>query len=111
MITEEKINRNYLIWIDSLKKYDCYSDKLIELYGESIKSASFAMNESAGCAYVGSLLDTVLFKLCTIATHINENAFGGEENKLHQSLNVKKESLMKVLLLQHISPKKILLSC
>lgn len=33
MITEEKINRNYLIWIDSLKKYDCYSDKLIELYG------------------------------------------------------------------------------
>ena len=103
MITEDKINRNYIIWIDSLKKYNCYSDKLIELYGESIKSASFAMNESAGCAYVGSLLDTVLFKLCTIATHINESAFGGEETKLHQSLNVKQERLMKVLLLQHIS--------
>ena len=49
-ITEEKINRNYLLWIDYLKKYNCYSDSLIEEYGEKIKMASFAMNETSGGA-------------------------------------------------------------
>lgn len=104
-ITEEKINKNYLLWIDCLKKYDCYSEELIDEYGDAIKTASFAMNETSGGAYQGSLLDIVLSKLCVIASHINENAFGvNDKGKIrHPLLQVDKNVLMKVLLLQHIS--------
>ena len=104
-ITEEKINKNYLLWIDYLKKYDCYSEELIDEYGDVIKTASFAMNETSGGAYQGSLLDIVLSKLCVIASHINENAFGvNDKGKIkHPFLQVDKNSLMKVLLLQHIA--------
>lgn len=104
-ITEEKINRNYLLWTEYLKKYDCYSEELINDYGEAIKVASFAMNETSGGAYQGSLLDIVLSNLCVIATHINESAFGlnSKEKYKHQYLYCDKTSLMKVLLLQHIS--------
>ena len=104
-LTEEKINKNYLLWIEQLKKYGCYSEKLIEEYGEKIKLASFAMNESSGGAYQGSLLDIVLYELCVIANHINENAFGmSDKGRLkHEDIYVNKESMLKVLLLQHIS--------
>lgn len=108
-MTEEKINRNYLLWIDYLKKYDCYSEELIEDYGEKIKSASFAMNETSGGAYEGSLLNIVLTNLCVIASHINETAFGeNDKGKLkHPFLHVDNNSLMKVLLLQHISKAEL----
>ena len=104
-ITEEKINRNYLLWTEFLKKYNCYSEDLIKDYGEAIKVASFAMNETSGGAYQGSLLDIVLSHLCVIATHINEDAFGlnAKEKIKHAFLRVDKNSLMKVLLLQHIA--------
>lgn len=104
-ITSEKLNKNYLLWIDYLKKYDCYSDKLIDEYGEKIKDASFSLNQSNGGCYQGSLLDVVLTTLCVIATHINEDGFGLNANgKIkHPNLYVNKNSLMKVLLLQHIS--------
>jgi len=104
-MTEDKINRNYVLWIDYLKKYDCYSEDLINDYGDLIKNASFAMNESSGGAYRGSLLDIVLCKLCVIASHINDGAFGLNDNgkTKHPLLQVDKNSLMKVLLLQHIS--------
>ena len=108
-ITEEKINRNYLLWIELLKKYNCYSEDLIKNYGDNIKLASFAMNETSGGAYQGSLLDIVLSNLCVIASHINENAFGiNDKGKIkHPFLQVDKQSLMKVLLLQHISKAEI----
>ena len=104
-MTEEKINRNYLLWIEYLKKYNCYSEELINDYGNSTKVASFAMNETSGGAYQGSLLDIVLCNLCVIASHINENAFGiNDKGKIkHPFLQVDKNSLMKVLLLQHIA--------
>lgn len=104
-ITEEKINRNYLLWIEYLKKYDCYSEDLINDYGERLKLGSYALHEISGGAYQGSLLDIILSKLCVIATHINEDAFGlnSSEKYKHQYLYCNKTSLMKVLLLQHIS--------
>lgn len=104
-ISEEKINKNYLLWIDCLKKYNCYSENFIEDYGDLIKNASFSMTESSGGAYQGALLDVVLSNLCVIATHINEKAFGenSKGNLMHPFLLVNKNSLMKVLLLQHIS--------
>ena len=111
-IIEEKINRNYLLWTEYLKKYNCYSEGLINDYGDAIKVASFAMNETSGGAYQGSLLDIVLSNLCVIASHINENAFGlNEKGKIkHQFLQVDKNSLMKVLLLQHISKAEMFVS-
>lgn len=105
-ITEEKINRNYVLWTEYLKKYNCYSEDLINEMGESIKNGSFAMSDTCGGAYKGSLLNVVLSNLCVIATHINECAFGDNNNKSkqqHPYLYVNKDSLMKVLLLQHIS--------
>jgi hypothetical protein len=109
VLTEEKINKNYMVWISQLKKYNCYSENLINNYGEKLRLASFAMNETSGGAYQGSLLKIVLFHLCAIANHINENAFGGEANN-HPSLYVNKESLMKVLLLQHIAKADMFVS-
>ena len=44
-LTEEKINKNYLLWIEQLKKYNCYSEELIEEYGDKIKIASFSLND------------------------------------------------------------------
>jgi len=104
-INEEKINKNYLLWIEYLKKYDCYSEELINRYGDSIRNASFAMSENSGASYQGSLLDVVLTNLCVIAVHINDFAFGKNEKEKdrHPYLLVDKKSLMKVLLLQHIS--------
>ena len=111
-INEEKINRNYLLWMDYLKKYGCYSESLIDDYGEAIKLGSFAMNENSGGAYQGSLLDVVLSNLCVIGSHINEYAFGTNDKgkTRHPFLNVDKNSLMKVLLLQHISKAEMFVS-
>ena len=104
-ITEEKINKNYLLWTEYLKKYNCYSEELIGEYGDKIRIASFALNDISGSAYQGSLLDVVLYNLCAIANHINENAFGiNDKGKIkHNNLYVNKSNLFKVLLLQHIS--------
>ena len=111
-ITEEKINKNYLLWIEYLKKYDCYSEELINDYGELIKNGAFAMTENTGASYQGSLLNVVLTNLCVIATHINECAFGLNDkgNGKHPYLHVDKNSLMKVLLLQHISKAEMFVS-
>ena len=104
-LTEEKINKNYLLWIEQLKKYNCYSEELIEEYGDKIKIASFALNDISGSAYQGSLLDVVLYNLCTIANHINENAFGiNDKGKIkHNNLYVNKCNLFKVLILSPYS--------
>lgn len=104
MTVEEKINKNYLLWIECLKKYNCFSQTMIDELGDKIKEASFAITAETG-AGKGTLLNCVLTGLCTIATHINECAFGKnkKENPQHPHLFVNQESLMKVLLLQHIS--------
>lgn len=111
-ISQEKINKNYVLWLDYLKKYECYSEELVNDYGELIKNASFSLNESSGGAYQGALLDVVLSTLCVIASHINNDAFGENSsgNIKHKFLHVDKKSLMKVLLLQHISKADIFVS-
>lgn len=51
------------------------------------------------------MIDTVLNHLCTIAYHLNEDAFGinARQKYKHNSLRVDSDMLMRVLLLQHIS--------
>lgn len=105
MISQEKINLNYTRWIERLKKYNCFSERMIEEMGENIKNASFALQESSGCAYQGSMLNVVLNSLCLLAFQINDSTFGDTDNsKLkHPYLKVNSNMLMRVLLLQHIA--------
>ena len=98
MISDERINLNYTRWIERLKKYDCYSERMIDELGEKVKDASFALQESSGAAYQGSMLDVVLNKLCMLAIHINDLGF-----EKHSYLKVNPRMLMRVLLLQHIA--------
>lgn len=95
MITNKEMESNFDKWIKRLQTYNCYSEELINTYGDLLKKASYGMNEDSGSAYDGSLLDIVLNKLCLYSFNIN--------NTLSESMKVNKESLLKVLLLQHIS--------
>lgn len=108
ILTDETINKNYLIWIECLKKYDCLSDSLLEDIGEAIKNASWALNEQNGAGR-GTMLNIVIKNLCTIATHINDGAFGvnSKGTDKHPLLKVDPKTLMRVLLLQHISKAEI----
>ena len=105
MITQDKIELNYARWIERLKKYGCYSERMIDEIGEDIKNASFALQENSGCAYQGAMLDMVLNNLCTLAYHINNDAFGENDKgrNRHSLLQVNMNMLMRVLLLQHIA--------
>lgn len=95
MITNKEMESNFDKWIKRLQTYNCYSEELINTYGDLLKKASYGMSEDSGSAYDGSLLDIVLNKLCLYSFNIN--------NTLSESMKVNKESLLKVLLLQHIS--------
>ena len=109
MITEEKLNSNFALWVERLKKYNCYSEEMINDIGDKLKMASFALSVNSGCAYDGSMIDTVLNHLCVIAYHINEDAFGinAKQRMKHGYLKVNSNILMRVLLLQHISKSEM----
>ena len=98
-LTQDRINVNYVRWIEKLKKYGVYSESMISDIGDELKNSSFAITDSSGGAYQGSMIDVSLNMLCTLAVAINENAFNGR----HQFLKVNVDSLIRVLLLQHIS--------
>lgn len=97
-LSEEKININYVRWIERLQKYDAYSEEMINDIGESLKNSSFSITSSGG-AYKGSMIDITLNMICVLAVHMNENGFGNS----HPLLKVNTKSLIKVLLIQHIS--------
>ena len=108
-LTEEKKNMKFVLWTNKLKAYNCYSDSLVNDYGEKLTHGTFNMNEINGGCYDGSLIDVILNNLCTIGYHINEFAFGlNTKNKMrHQFLSVNMDMLMRVLLLQHISKAEL----
>lgn len=103
MITEERINVNYTNWIGRLKKYNCYSEEMIDEIGADIANASFALNQDSGSAYQGSMIDVVLNKLCMFAYSVNTTF-----TESHPALAVNSDMLMRVLLLQHISKCEML---
>ena len=98
MLTQEKINSNFVLFTKKLEKYGCYSEDMFRDLGEEIKNCSFSLNEDSGAAYQGSMIDVVLNTLCKTAYHINECAFSE-----HPDLKVNTDMLMRVLLLQHIA--------
>lgn len=104
--SEEKLNSNFLLFINYLRKYDCYSDDMVREMGEKIKRASYSLEEQYGGCYDGSLVDVTLNVLCKIGFKINENVFGPTGGQTGQicdtTMYVNPASLMKVLLLLNI---------
>lgn len=98
MLTQEKINTNFVTYTKLLEKYGCYSQRLMDELGDNIKNCSFAMNEDSGSAYQGAMIDVVINVLCKIAHNINEKGFAD-----NPYLKVNNFNLMRVLLLQHIA--------
>lgn len=105
MLTEERINANYLTFINYLKKYECYSDEMITEIGEKIKNAPYSMQLDWGGAYKGGLIDVTLNILCKIGAQLNRNTLGnnGGEKIQHPLLCVNQNMLMRVLLLLNIA--------
>lgn len=100
MLTAEKIKTNYLLYCDKLKKYQCYSDELMNNYGEAIMNAPFSTNETSGGAYQGGLIDITLNYLCKTAFLINDSLGKASETEM---LKCNPTMLMRVLLLQHLA--------
>lgn len=101
MKTEDKLNANFIKYIDRMEKYGCYSQRMVDDIGDKIKNAPFSMRDDSGGAYDGGLVDVVLNRMCRLAYDINTNAFGGERIK-HPGLMVNTDMLIRVLLLQHL---------
>ena len=105
MLTEEKINANFLSYIKYLEKYKCYSEDMIKELGDKIKYAPYSKNTEFGGAEPGGLVDVTLNVLCRIGAEINSNTLGrnGGENIRHPFLCVNQEMLMRVLLLMNVA--------
>lgn len=105
MLSDAKINTNYLTFIKYLEKYNCYSEQMIADIGEKIKLAPYSTQKDFGGAEPGGLIDVTLHVLCRIGAEINNNAFGtnGKDTLAHPYLSVNQNMLMRVLLLLNIS--------
>ena len=105
MLTEEKLNANYLKFINYLQKYNCYSEDMMKELGEKIKLAPYSMERDMGGAYDGAMIDVTLNILCKIGAQINNNAMGanGGDKIAHPLLAVNNNMLMRVLLLINIA--------
>ena len=94
-MSEEFKQINFDLFVEKLKKVGVDCDKLVELYGEKIKNASFSVSNEDNNAYDGSLVNTILRILTPNAVRINEI--------LPQGIKVDKNTIVKVCLLSHIS--------
>jgi hypothetical protein len=105
MLTEEKLNANYLKFINYLQKYNCYSEDMMKELGEKIKLAPYSMERDMGGAYDGAMIDVTLNTLCKIGAQINNNAMGanGGDKIAHPLLAVNNNMLMRVLHLINIA--------
>lgn len=101
MLTVEKINLNFITFCNKLKKYNCYSEEMVNDLGEELMNCSFSLNDESGSAYQGSMIDVVLNHLCSIAYNINDIVFG--QSGKFGAMRVNPDMLMRVLLLQHIA--------
>ena len=94
-MSEEFKQINFDLFIEKLKKVGVDCDKLVELYGDKIKNASFSVSNEDSNAYDGSLVNTVLRVLTPNAVRLNDI--------LPQNIKVEKNAIVKVCLLSHIS--------
>ncbi len=107
MLTEEKINQNYLTFLKKLETYGCYSEEMMNDIGDKVKYGAYSMTDEYGGCYAGSLVEVTLHTLCRIGFEINECAFGKNgkpDGKFsHPLLAVNTNKLMRVLLLLNLA--------
>ena len=105
ILSDDRLNMNFIAYTKRLEKYRCYSDTMISELGERLKRCPFSVSESGGGSYDGGMIEVVLKILCNIAYRINELGFGddGKGKTAFPLLKVNNDMLMRVLLLQHIS--------
>lgn len=96
MLTEERINTNFINFIGKLKKYGAYPKEMEDdsEFNESLRLASAFINEDSGGAYKGSLVEHIT-RIATIAYHLN--------SLLIEEVRVPLESLIKVCYLHQIA--------
>ena len=93
-MTNEEREKNFELFIKKIEQCGVNTEKLVELYGDAIRDASFTNMNDNGNAYPGSLVEIVLKKLTPYAVRLNELL--PDENKAD------KNTLVKVCLLHHI---------
>jgi hypothetical protein len=96
MLTEEKINLNFVNFTDKLEKYNIFPDKMKEdvEFNESLRVASAFTSEDSGGAYEGSLIEHIT-RIAIIAFNVNK--------MLQEEVTVPIDSLIKVCYLHQIS--------
>ena len=96
MLTEEKINLNYVGFVGKLQKFGCYTEKLEKDidFNDKLKKASAFLKDDSGGAYAGSLVEHIT-RIALIAFKLNETLF--------KEAQVPVESLIKTCYLFQIS--------
>ena len=94
MISEEKINSNYLLYMKQLEGAGLDTKKLVEKFGENIKKGTYATSIDYKFCYDGSL---ITFSLDLLKTAIKINEI------LPKEVQADVKSLVKVCLLIFIS--------
>lgn len=96
MLTTEKINLNYLNFINKLEKYNIFPQEMKDdvEFNELLKNASAFTNEETGGAYEGSLVEHII-RIAVIAYNTNKS--------LYEEVQVDIDSLIKVCYLHQIS--------
>ena len=102
MLTEEKINFNFVNFIAKLEKYKIYPESIKNdsEFNDLLRNASAFTGEESGGAYNGSLIEHVT-RIAIIAFNINK--------MLQDEVKVNVDSLIKVCYLHQIS-KAIMIS-
>lgn len=94
MITEEQVNKNFVLFQDKMKEIGIDVTELIKDLGNEIKNGTFTSMIENGMSYEGSLLQ-ISKEITSMAFKINEI--------LPESIKINKSSLLKVCFLQNIS--------
>lgn len=102
MITEEKINFNFVNFIAKLEKYNIYPESIKNdsEFNNLLRDASAFTSEDSGGAYAGSLIEHIT-RIAMIAFNVNK--------MLQDEVKVNLDSLIKVCYLHQIS-KAIMIS-
>lgn len=96
MLTEEKINSQFINFIAKMEKYNMYTDKIKEddEFFTLLKKASAFTGEDSGGAYNGSLIEHIS-RIALFAYNIN--------NMLDESIKVSVDSIVRVCYLHQIA--------
>jgi len=94
-ITDELKQKNYSIFKQKLEEVGVDVSKIDGEIKDKLINGTFALENSLGMGYEGSLLNIVLRTLTPFALKINE--------LLPEKIRVEKNKLVKVCLLQHLS--------